>query len=464
MNFMLGRITMSAIRHNYSYAMKVPVKRARRKPIRSGARMARYVISLPERVVRSAAALAGGLIREIGDVSVPSAVRRTKTYQMMVDIALRFMIEQVGEVKGVYPSGGELASDFLLRRTAGHGIELAGLLAFRASPVWIMAALADVSGAGRHIVQEIADALKQEGLLAARREIRKRRSAFGRAGANRQPGGRSVQCAATGCSRSCAGNGARSAKLWQKFPPRNLPSVGFLASALGGVESRGRGAKPSGVRVVVDDGGFGDCARSGDAVETGARRQSRRLAIRTDAGRKRSAPLQPGVGRHPRTRLRGVLGAGVSALSARGRRSVFAQAPVADGALAEEGDSVGHILGSSEQAAITWLLAALLAISASAAVPVARARTGGASSAIVWIAHDGAEQSVEIAIRRATRAARPAVLLKYEPPAKAGILQRRSTSVLHLLFDSPHLEEERRALPCANSGEIYFVIRLGPSH
>jgi hypothetical protein len=51
-------------------------------------------------VLRSAAALAGGVIREIGDVSVPSAVRRTKTYQMMVEIALRFMIEQVGQVKG----------------------------------------------------------------------------------------------------------------------------------------------------------------------------------------------------------------------------------------------------------------------------------------------------------------------------------------------------------------------------
>ncbi len=98
-------------------------------------------------------------------------MRRTKTYQMMVDIALRFMIEQVGEVKGVYPSGnglagGQLADNFLARRTAGHGIELVGFLAFRASPVWIMAALADVSGAGRHIVQEIAEALKQEGLLA----------------------------------------------------------------------------------------------------------------------------------------------------------------------------------------------------------------------------------------------------------------------------------------------------------
>jgi hypothetical protein len=133
--------------------------------IATRSRVTRYLLSLPERVVRSAAALAGGLIRELGDVTVPAAVRRTKTYQTMVEIALRFMIEQVGQVEGVYPSEGELATNFLLRRTAGHGIELAGLLAFRASPVWIMAALADISGAGRQIVQEISEALKEEGLL-----------------------------------------------------------------------------------------------------------------------------------------------------------------------------------------------------------------------------------------------------------------------------------------------------------
>jgi hypothetical protein len=123
------------------------------------------VISLPERLLRSGAALAGGLLRELGDVTLPAAVRRTKSYQMMVEIALRFLIEQVGQVQGVYPSEGQLANNFLLRRTAGHGIELAGLLAFRASPVWIMAALADVSGAGRQIVHEIAEALKEEGVL-----------------------------------------------------------------------------------------------------------------------------------------------------------------------------------------------------------------------------------------------------------------------------------------------------------
>src|SRR2546425_10894379 len=96
-------------------------------------RIARYLVSLPERVLRSGAALAGGLIRELGDVSLPAAVRRTKTYQMMVGIALRFMIEELGEVEGVYPAEGELASNFLMRRTAGAGLEGVGLVAFRRS-------------------------------------------------------------------------------------------------------------------------------------------------------------------------------------------------------------------------------------------------------------------------------------------------------------------------------------------
>jgi hypothetical protein len=133
---------------------------------KTGGRIGRYVVSLPERLFRSAAALSGGLIRELGDVTLPSAVRRSKTYQTMVEVALRFLIEQVGEVEGVYPSGGELASNFLLRRTAGNSIELAGILMFSASPVWVMAALADISGAGRQVVQEIAEAMKEEGLLA----------------------------------------------------------------------------------------------------------------------------------------------------------------------------------------------------------------------------------------------------------------------------------------------------------
>jgi hypothetical protein len=68
--------------------------------------------------------------------------------------------------------------------------------------------------------------------------------------------------------------------------------------------------------------------------------------------------------------------------------------------------------------AITWLLAALLAISANAVVPVARARTGNGDSSIVWIAQDRSQQRVQILARRATPETQPEVPLNYEPPAK----------------------------------------------
>jgi len=123
------------------------------------------VLSLPERAVRSLSALSGGLLREIGNVALPASVRRTTLYRTMVEVALRFMIEEVGEVEGVYPTEDHLAENFLLKRTASHGIELLGILAFHASPIWILAALADATGGGRKLIQEISQALKEEGLL-----------------------------------------------------------------------------------------------------------------------------------------------------------------------------------------------------------------------------------------------------------------------------------------------------------
>ncbi len=125
----------------------------------------KYILSLPERVIRSLGALSGGLLREIGNVALPASVRRTTLYRTMVDVALRFLIEEVGQVPGVYPTEGALAESFLLKRTASHGIELLGILAFHASPIWVLAALADATGGGRKLILEIADALKEEGLL-----------------------------------------------------------------------------------------------------------------------------------------------------------------------------------------------------------------------------------------------------------------------------------------------------------
>jgi hypothetical protein len=124
-----------------------------------------FLLSLPERGLRSASALAGGLLREVGDIAIPKTIRRSQLYHNLVDATLQFLIEQVGQVKDVYPDREKLSEDFLVRRTAGNGIELIGILTFRASPVWVLAALADASGAGRFLVREITASLKADGLL-----------------------------------------------------------------------------------------------------------------------------------------------------------------------------------------------------------------------------------------------------------------------------------------------------------
>lgn len=131
-----------------------------------------YLCSIPERFLRSLTGLGGGAAREVSEILLPPRVRRSRLYQSLVDSTLRFLIEQIGEVEGAYPADAEaLPSDFLIRRTAGNVVELAGIASFRASPVWVLAALADLAGVGCEMIGEVAEALRKEGLLEAGREF-----------------------------------------------------------------------------------------------------------------------------------------------------------------------------------------------------------------------------------------------------------------------------------------------------
>jgi len=130
-----------------------------------------YVITLPERLLRSVLGLGAGLAREAGEVVLPDRIRKTQLYRTLVDTTLRVLIEQVGGVEGVYPPDEALPDDVMVRRTAGNAIEALGIVAFHASPVWVLAALADVCGAGRQLIPEIAGALKEQRLLDANTEF-----------------------------------------------------------------------------------------------------------------------------------------------------------------------------------------------------------------------------------------------------------------------------------------------------
>jgi len=130
-----------------------------------------YLLSLPERLVRSLLGLGAGLARETGEVMLPDRIRKTQLYRTLVDTTLRVLIEHVGGVEGVYPTDEALPDDVMVRRTAGNAIEALGIVAFHASPVWVLAALADVCGAGRQLIPEIARALKERQLLDANTEF-----------------------------------------------------------------------------------------------------------------------------------------------------------------------------------------------------------------------------------------------------------------------------------------------------
>jgi hypothetical protein len=146
--------------------LMVPRRNSVTDKLRSlGRRSGVYVLSLPERTLRSVTALTAGLVRETATVVLPIGVRRGQLYRNLVDVTLQFLIEKVGQVDVARSTPRELTENFLARRTAGNGIELMGLLAFRASPVWVLAALADVCGFGRQLIPEIAEELKREGLL-----------------------------------------------------------------------------------------------------------------------------------------------------------------------------------------------------------------------------------------------------------------------------------------------------------
>ena len=74
-----------------------------------------FFLSLPERSLRSVTALAGGLLREVGDVALPKTIRRSQLYRNLVEATLRFMIEQVGQVEGEEP---------FLAPEPSHGLQL----------------------------------------------------------------------------------------------------------------------------------------------------------------------------------------------------------------------------------------------------------------------------------------------------------------------------------------------------
>jgi aconitate hydratase len=130
----------------------------------------RFVVSLPERLVRALAAATGGTIHETAQLVLPRLVRSSRLYEATAKNLLRIAVELVGgverpaeEVAGeVEASPGKLA----VRKVGGNVVELGSILAFGFSPLWLLAAAADVTRGTRVYLDALVTELKGAGVLA----------------------------------------------------------------------------------------------------------------------------------------------------------------------------------------------------------------------------------------------------------------------------------------------------------
>ena len=123
-----------------------------------------YGLSLPERYVRGLSALVGGMFKETTDILVPGFVKDTTSYNIFVGNILRFTVENVGGVKGVYDDEG-LEGEFAKRKLIGNTIEGVGIATIHLSPLWIFAFFADSVKGGQVYLERLHEEMIENGYI-----------------------------------------------------------------------------------------------------------------------------------------------------------------------------------------------------------------------------------------------------------------------------------------------------------
>ncbi len=128
-----------------------------------------FGISLPERTIRSTAAMVGGTIHESAALLVPRAFQDSKTYRMFVSQMLDLLNKDVGGV-GQHTEAQESTAqveNFVAKKTVSTFVDLAGMATLHVSPMTILAIVSDVAYGSKTYLHELADELKREGIIAA---------------------------------------------------------------------------------------------------------------------------------------------------------------------------------------------------------------------------------------------------------------------------------------------------------
>jgi hypothetical protein len=138
-------------------------------------RATEYLVSIPERILRAVAAALGGTIHETAELVLPRLVRKSRFYEATAKNLLRITVELVGGVEREREAvAGEVEASpkkLAVRKAGGNVVELGSILAFGFSPLWLLAAAADVTRGTRVYLDALVSELKAAGVLAQEAEF-----------------------------------------------------------------------------------------------------------------------------------------------------------------------------------------------------------------------------------------------------------------------------------------------------
>ncbi len=130
-------------------------------------RMFNFSASIPERTLRSASALAGGLVRESANWLVPAAFRNSKSYSIFVQQMLDFIVTDIGNVRKSLIANSERHQQevVLARKTVGNLLDMTALATFHLSPLTVLAIFSDVAYGSKVYLEQLSSRLKEQGII-----------------------------------------------------------------------------------------------------------------------------------------------------------------------------------------------------------------------------------------------------------------------------------------------------------
>jgi len=132
-----------------------------------------YLVSLPERTIRSLAALATGTTNLLTESLFPESLRGTTVYKIFIGDAQKFVMEKVAEVQREATEEPPSDPRYLHRKMVGGALETAGLFAMHVSPLWIFAIAGDAAAGSRVFLNRLVEQLKRNGVIDENMQVTK---------------------------------------------------------------------------------------------------------------------------------------------------------------------------------------------------------------------------------------------------------------------------------------------------